>query len=107
VLGDSEFLRTIQIFNMPHALPRLTPWPDPAGWEYLCRVLFCSTAQHAFYPFARFIASLDCNVLLRILAGGQLLRGHFAAAFHFNAHCLLLPFLGWFGLRFIAQRKSP
>jgi len=69
-------------------------------------------AHHAFYPVCAFhrVTGLQCPGCGSLRALHQLLHGHFAAAFHFNAVLVCsLPLLGWLALRFavLKMRNQP
>ena len=59
-------------------------------------------AQHSFYPFCAFhrLTGLNCPGCGGLRALHQLLHGHVAAAFRFNALVVLgVPVAAWFGAR--------
>jgi hypothetical protein len=59
-------------------------------------------AKHSFYPYCLFhrLTGLNCPGCGGLRALHQLLHGHVAAAFQFNALVVLcLPLAAWFGVR--------
>lgn len=69
---------------------------------------FDPTRSH-FYPVCYFhqTTGLLCPGCGSLRALHQLLHGHLATAFHYNALLVCaLPLLGWFGLRFVIRRIS-
>jgi hypothetical protein len=71
-------------------------------------VLFLfNPSQHHFYPLCMFYCTtgLLCPGCGGLRAAHQLLHGHLAAAFRFNALFVSsLPFLAWWGFRHIRAR---
>ena len=75
-------------------------------------LFFFNPSQFAFYPVCAFhrTTGLLCPGCGSLRALHQLLHGHFAAAFHFNAFLVCsLPFLAWLALRFamLKLRNQP
>jgi hypothetical protein len=71
-------------------------------------VLFYFDPRHYhFYPICFFhqTTGLLCPGCGALRATYQLLHGHLAAAFHFNPMLILsLPFLFWYGAKFVQQK---
>jgi hypothetical protein len=71
-------------------------------------VLFLfNPVEHGFYPFCFFYRTtgLLCPGCGGLRAVHQLLHGHLAAAFHFNALFVCsLPLLAWFGARHLVAK---
>ena len=71
-------------------------------------VLFCfDPRQYHFYPICFFhqTTGLLCPGCGALRATYQLLHGHLAAAFHFNPMLIVsLPFLFWYGAKFVQQK---
>jgi len=66
-------------------------------------------ARHSFYPFCVFhrTTGMLCPGCGGLRSMHQLLHGHFAAAFRFNALFIAsLPFLGWYGVLWLKARLA-
>jgi hypothetical protein len=102
----------------PVALPPRYAEPAPSRTVPLALSLLAALAagavlflfnpsEHSFYPFCLFYRTtgLLCPGCGGLRAMHQLLHGHLAAAFRFNALFICsLPFLGWWGLRCVLAR---
>lgn len=72
-------------------------------------LFFFDPARHGFYPTCVFhrVTGLNCPGCGGLRALHQLAHGHVAEAFRLNAlFVLLLPVLGWVGVRWVWRRAS-
>jgi hypothetical protein len=72
-------------------------------------LFFFDPARHGFYPTCVFhrVTGLSCPGCGGLRALHQLAHGHVATAFRLNAlFVLLLPVLGWVGVRWVWRRTS-